>query len=33
MKKITHFIPEFKDEQNLIVLGNGYKFEFTQKKS
>ena len=32
MKKITLFIPDFKDGQILIVLGNGYKFEFTQKK-
>jgi hypothetical protein len=32
MKKITLFIPDYKDGQILIVLGNGYKFEFTQKK-
>ena len=32
MKKITLFIPDLKDGQILIVLGNGYKFEFTQKR-
>ena len=33
MKKITLFIPESKDGQIMIVLGNGYKFEFTQKRN
>jgi len=32
MKKITLFIPDLKDGQYVIVLGNGYKFEFAQKK-
>ena len=32
MKKITLFIPDLKDGQYVIVLGNGYRFEFAQKK-
>jgi len=32
LKKITLFIPESKDGQILIILGNGYKFEFINQR-
>jgi hypothetical protein len=32
MKKVTLFIPDSTDGQIVIILGNGYKFEFTQKR-